>query len=225
MATREVTTVHATEVESAILEAARDLLAEKGLQGLSMRQVADLVGVSATAIYHYFENKDELVRRVVQLGFHQFGEYLKEAAETHPRGSLERVRALGEAYLQFALENQTYFRVLFSIQHPAPASLDELPEGGGYGLLRQAVVDAVSAGTMREADPDVVVMYLWSIAHGLLTLTMACDLERCPEFGPGSRRRTPVELFRAFELLVRDGIAAPAGERASQGDRIVLQGD
>jgi AcrR family transcriptional regulator len=206
------------EVETAILEAARDLLAEKGLQGLSMRTVAERVGVSATAIYHYYENKDALVGSVVRSGFHRFGEYIAQAMTPHPAGSLERVRAVGEAYLRFALENQAYFRVLFSLQHPDPHSLEDLPEGGGYGLLRQAVVEAMDAGTMRRVDPDLMVMFLWSLTHGLLTISMACRIDQCPEFGQDTAARTPLELFHAFGPLVREGIvgaeaAAAAAER------------
>ena len=77
------------ETEAAIVNAARNLLAEGGLDALSMRLVADRVGLSATAIYHYFENKDALVRRVVSDGYRRFGEYALIAADRHPRGSLE----------------------------------------------------------------------------------------------------------------------------------------
>lgn len=198
------------DVESAILEAARDLLADKGLPGLSMRTVAERVGVSATAIYHYFENKEALVERVVQRGFRRFGEYIGQAMRAHPRGSLERVRAVGEAYLQFALENHAYFRVLFNLQRDHPHTLEDLPEGGGYGLLRQAVVDAMDSGAMRAIDPDLMVMYLWSLTHGLLTISLACQIEHCPEFPREDAPRTPLELFRAFGPLVRDGVLGTA---------------
>ncbi len=194
--------------EHAIVESARDILADQGMEALSMRSVAERVGVSATAIYHYFENKDELVGRVVRQGFQQFGEYLETVASQHPRGSLERVRAIGHGYLEFALEHQAYFRVLFGLHHQHPHALEDLPEDGGYRLLRQAVQEAIDAGTMRRADPDLMVMYLWSVAHGLLTISMACRIDRCPEFNHDSIARGPIDLFEAFGPLVRDGVAA-----------------
>jgi AcrR family transcriptional regulator len=202
------------DVEGAILEAARDLLAEKGLQGLSMRTVAERVGVSATAIYHYFENKQELVERVVRRGFQRFGEYIEQAMRAHPRGSLERVRAVGEAYLQFALENHAYFRVLFNLQRPDAHMIEDLPEGGGYGLLRQAVVDAMESGAMRSVDPDLMVMFLWSLTHGLLMISLACQIEHCPEFESDTIARTPLELFHAFGPLVREGVLGAAAMTA-----------
>jgi AcrR family transcriptional regulator len=211
MSANETVTRRSADVEATILVAARDVLAQRGLEGLSMRAVAERVGVSATALYHYFENKDALVERVVQSGFQRFGEYLQQAGERHPRGSLERVRALGEAYVRFALENQAYFRVLFSLRPGHPQRIADLPDGGGYGLLRTAVVDAMAAGTLRRADPDLVVMYLWSMTHGLLTIAMACRIEECPELGPAVTGRQPLDLFKAFGTFVRDGLAQQPG--------------
>ena len=111
------------------------------------------VGLTATAIYHYFDSKDELVTRVVQSGYHRFGEYLSQAADHHPVGSLERLLALGDAYVRFALENQEYFRVLYNIQ-TRPRELKELPGGGGYDLLRGCVAEE------KRAEPwEVVFTY------------------------------------------------------------------
>ena len=66
------------ETEAMILDAARGLLAEGGLPALSMRVVAERVGLSATAIYHYFDGKDDLVSSVVRGGYQRFGVYLHE---------------------------------------------------------------------------------------------------------------------------------------------------
>jgi AcrR family transcriptional regulator len=200
------------EVEGTILDASRDLLAQGGVEGLSMRLIADRVGISATAIYHYFSGKDELIHRVVERGFRQFGEYLRAAADAHPRGSLARVQALGEAYLRFAFENEASFRVLFNIQRSdPPRTLEDLPDGGGYGLLRQAVVDAMEAGVMRRADPDLVVLFLWSLTHGLITISLACRIQDCSEH---QLNHDPNELLTAFGTFIRNGIRAPASPAA-----------
>jgi AcrR family transcriptional regulator len=212
-----VTTRRGAESEQAILDAAGDVLAHEGVDALSMRSVAERVGMSATAIYHYFANKEALVARVVEAGFERFGAYLTAAAELHPRGSVERLSALGEAYIRFALENEAYFKLLFSLQHAHPHTIDELPEGGGHGLLRSAVLDAMEAGAIRRVDPDIVVMYLWSVAHGLLTLSMSCRIEDCPEFEHGAVTFGPIELFQQFSPFVRRGIAAGDDEGEGGG--------
>ena len=172
----------ASDTETAILEAARDLLAEGGLEVLSMRGVATRVGVSATAIYNYFENKQALVKRVVTQGFERFTGYLRDAIVDLPVGSAERLKALGAAYIRFALENREYFRVIFASHAETPQDIEELPEGGGYELFRQTVVDAMEAGTIRETDPDLVVLYLWTHVHGLVTLLLTCEPDaRCEQ--------------------------------------------
>jgi AcrR family transcriptional regulator len=192
-----------SETEAAILEAARDLLAEGGLEALSMRAVAARVGLSATAIYNYYENKGDLVRRVVHTGFERFAGYLRAAVAELPLGSRERLRAVGKAYLRFALENREYFRVIFAA-HGKVGDFEELPDGGGYPLFRQTVVEAMEAGTIRQADPDLVVLYLWTHVHGLVTLLLAFDPDaRCEHTG---EPLTGPELFERFADFVYQGL-------------------
>ena len=194
------------DLEAGIIDAARDLLAEGGLAAVSMRSVADRVGVSATALYHYVEGKQDLVDRAVRSAFSRFGEYMESAMRRHPEGSLERVRALGEAYMSFALENIACFRVIFSIQIPDPRDLEDLPGGGGYPLLRRAVVDAMAAGVIRPGDPDLVSVYLWSTVHGLVTLALACRFRGCEDCGDDP---TPQDLLRGFRPFIEDGLRVP----------------
>jgi hypothetical protein len=98
-------------------------------------------------------------------------------------------------------------------------SLEDLPEGGGYGVLREAVVDAMEAGNMRKVSPDLMVLYLWSIAHGVFTLSMACKLDHCPEFDTEQAARSPLDLFRAFAPIVIQGIASGSVSKTDDGDR------
>lgn len=197
--------LRSAETEAAIIEAARNIVAENGSSALAMRTVAERVGLSATAIYRYFDGKDDLLGRVVRLGYERFGQYLTEAAEQHPAGSLERLFALGDAYVRFAFENQEYFRVLYNMQK-RPRNLEELPGSGGYDLLRGCVVEAMEAGNLRAGDPDVVAHYLWMSVHGLVTLTLACNIE-CAECAMlKDPPNEAVELFRGFVPFLTDGL-------------------
>ncbi len=196
------------DTEAAIYEAARDILAEGGLEALSMRALAARVGTTPTAIYHYFQNKEELVERVVVRGFREFEARLRRAIDEHSVGSLDRLAAIGEAYLRFAIEHQQYFKITFGMAG-CPRELDDVPARGGYDVLRQCVVDAMEAGTIRQDDPDMVALYLWSVVHGLVTIFMACECEslledtaiRIPEGEP------PVgHLFQQFRAFVENGL-------------------
>jgi len=213
--------VRSRETETAILEAARDLLAEGGLDALSMRAVAAKVGLSATAIYHWFQGKEDLVDRVVIHGFQRSEAYMWKSIEDFPAGSMERVAALGEAYIRFALENREYFKIIFAIQTPAPRHIDDVPGQGGYRVLRQCVVEAMEAGNIRRGDPDLVVLYLWSLVHGLVTIFMACDpKDLLVEAGCCSdvdEKELTIGLFERFNELVRQGLQ-PAGVRGGSRD-------
>ena len=208
------TTGETRGAEAAMLDATRELLVAGGLEALSMRAVAERVGVSATAIYHHFANKQALVDRVVHDAFERFGTEMAQAAALHPKGSLERVQALGQGYVRFAVENETYFRVIFSIAAPHPKELDELPHGGGYPLLRQSIVDAMASGAMRETDPDLMAHYLWTHVHGIVTLALSCRLSQCPEC-QGAGMPIALELLHAFGPLLRDGIGPTVGGRVA----------
>lgn len=199
-----------------ILIATRDLIIEQGLQSTSMSQIARRAGVGMGTIYNYFENKEDLVRRVVSLGFERFDGYLREAAAEWPRGSRERVRALGRAYLRFALENRQYFRVLFMMHGDLPEEIEELPQGGSYSLFRQSIVDAMEAGTICRSDPDLVVLYLWSSVHGLVGLLLSCGPDaRCRHSG---ERLSALELFADFGDLVYNGLRPRAARGGGDGE-------
>lgn len=207
--------VGSRETETAILEAARDLLAEGGLDALSMRAVAAQVGLSATAIYHWFQGKEDLVDRVVLHGFQRSEGYMREAIEDLPAGSMDRVAALGEAYIRFAHENREYFKIIFAIQTPAPRHIEDVPGQGGYRVLRQCVVEAMDAGNIRKMDPDIVVLYLWSLVHGLVTIFMACDpqemLAETGCFDDIDEKDLAIGLFERFRDLVRVGLEPELG--------------
>lgn len=205
------------ETEAAIVEAALTILAEGGLSALSMRTVAERVGLSATAIYRYFDGKEDLVGRVVRTGYQRFGQFVAEAAEQHPVGSLERLFALGDAYVRFAFENQEHFRVLYNLQ-TRPRNIEELPGSGGYELLRRTVVDAIEAGNLRQGNPDVIAHYMWTSVHGLVTLALACNIECRDCSVVRDLPDSAVQLYRDFIPFLADGLRPGSGASAERGD-------
>lgn len=96
----------------AILDAAGALFLEQGYEGLSMRQIAERIGCSATTIYRYYENKDDLLFAIVLEGFMRFGKQLARASASSD-DPLERLKALGHAYIEFGLKNPIYYQLMF----------------------------------------------------------------------------------------------------------------
>src|SRR5215475_10010329 len=95
-----------------ILDAAGELFLEQGYEGFSMRRVAERIGYSATTIYRYYEDKDDLLFAVINEGFSEFARQLNEAAEG-VSSPLKRLEALGQAYIRFGLDNPVYYQMMF----------------------------------------------------------------------------------------------------------------
>src|SRR5688500_14212211 len=108
-----------TDARTRILDAARELFLEEGQGGVTMRSVADRVGVTATALYRHFESKDALVHAVIDGGFQTFGGYLYRSLKGAT--AAERMRLSGQAYLDFALEQPEMYRTLFMTPWPDSA--------------------------------------------------------------------------------------------------------
>ena len=94
----------------------------------------------------------------------------------------------------------------------AAVAAADLPGGGGYPLLRQCVVEAMDAGVMRRADPDLVSHFLWATVHGVVTLGLACRLAGCEGCRCEEGDVSPMDLFHAFGPLIRHGLEAPAAQ-------------
>src|SRR5215467_9981607 len=95
-----------------ILDAAGELFLEQGYEGFSMRRVAERIGYSATTIYRYYEDKDDLLFAVVNEGFSEFARKLTEAAE-NVSDPVKRLEALWHAYVGFGLNNPVYYQMMF----------------------------------------------------------------------------------------------------------------
>ena len=154
-----------------LLEAARDLYAQHGPEGLSMRKVAQRVGVSATAIYRHYADKETLVMAVCEEGFRLFELSLMRGMRA--KAPLDRLRMTGQGYLDFALEHPSYYRVMFMAAHPEFKKLQQ-ESALAYSPSFQFLIDRVSecqrAGLLRQEDPQMTALSLWAHCHGLIAL-------------------------------------------------------
>ena len=167
-----------------IVRCARDLYLEGGLPGVSMRRVAACAGLSATAIYRHFRNKEELLIAVLEEGFRTFEQYMWNAlAGEDPE---ERFRSTGRAYLDFAIEQPQFYKVIFM----APTDqlgFTLLPEaarqqfGGTFQLLVDRIRECIDAGIFRSADPHMLATTTWAHAHGLASLYVSGQLHFCAD--------------------------------------------
>ncbi len=194
-----------------ILRATRKLLADRDYATLSMRSLAAEAGVTAGAIYKHFPGKQALVDHVLQASLREFELELLQALRPLPPGSFERIIALGEAYIRFALERTEQYKILFMPRRPRPVRLDSLPGEAGFKLLRQCVAEAMQAGAIRRGDPDMAAFFLWSRVHGIVLLWMACDFNGCLPLK--DEEMTPAKLFELSRVFMWEGFK-PSGAGA-----------
>jgi AcrR family transcriptional regulator len=171
-----------------IVEAARDIVSEEGLDALSMRAIAERIEYSPATIYLHFRDKDELLREVVLEGFQRMNDYgLEEFEKLGPEANpAEQHRAMGRAYARFALENTAYFRVMFELptvaQAPCPADCGEAEEGMGRraGQSWESMVGniqrAIDAGLLQMPNAERAAVISWGLIHGLTSLYLSGHL-------------------------------------------------
>jgi AcrR family transcriptional regulator len=147
----------------ALLAAAREILDENGLQAVGLRETARRVGVSATAAYRHFTNKEDLLASVAAQGFHE----LAEAMQSGTKGANPLVRG-GLAYIEFASQNRGLFRLMFG---------PVLAERSKYPALQaeSAGVEAMLVRGVTDLDPrslkdNLAAMAAWGLVHGLAHL-------------------------------------------------------
>lgn len=165
-----------------IIEAARDILSERGLDGLSMRSIAERIEYSPGTIYLYFRDKSELVGEVIRAGFERMGEYMEEevSAVGLEASPMEHHRAMGRAYAKFALENTAYFRVMFELPTvPNAGCMDDgetgCPGGTNPGLVGEIIQRATDEG-FYEGDMESWTLVAWGVIHGLTSLYLSGHL-------------------------------------------------
>lgn len=158
------------DLRSRISLSAQEIFLSEGVEGVSMRKVAERVGVTATAIYRHFRDKEELLDDIINSGLVILSQYLEPALKASD--PYRRLRGLTDAYLQFALEQPRYFDLAFLVRGPNRPMSEELERHNRatFKLAVEQVALCMENGTFRRADAIETAIQVWSTAHGLVTL-------------------------------------------------------
>jgi AcrR family transcriptional regulator len=161
-----------TQVRERILDAALEVFADKGVEGVTMRALADAIEYSAPVIYAHFRDKDAIIH---ELCHRQLRDLAKAFANFGALDPVERLRQIGYVYADFAVDHPSHFRFLFLMAHDLPED-EELakndPERNAVAFLRQTVKDGLAAGVFRPefTDADEIAQICWGAAHGFVAL-------------------------------------------------------
>ena len=155
-----------------ILAAAEDLLLETGdAEKVSIRALADAVGVTPPSIYLHFADKAALLRTVCENRFAELEAALVEAAPPD-EAPLDVLRRKGRAYVRFGTEHPEHYRLLFMLRHEG--GFEDFPVGAGAFLqLVQDVQHYMDAGVYAPGDAALVATSLWTTMHGITSLLIS----------------------------------------------------
>jgi AcrR family transcriptional regulator len=188
---------HHGNLREALIEAARQLIAERGTEGFTLIDAARLAGVSPAAPYRHFRDKDALLREVALAGFRRFAEGQSGALKQHA-DPLAAFRAMGLAYLAFARENPGAYAAMFAAW---PSSSAETPPGeSGFEALVSGLKAMIGDPPPHGVDPVRLACQVWALSHGVATLSAVGQLQR--GFGVDPQEL----LLEGVERLVRGAI-------------------
>lgn len=161
---------HHGDLRAACLRAARELLEEDGAGGLSMRAVARRAGVSATAPYRHFADREALVSAVAAQGYVELAGRLSSASPAPATG--DDLAAIAVAHVRFALDHPALFRTMF-VEPCDPTN----PERAEATSALTAYVTGIVVGVFPHADAEALPTAVWAFVHGLAMLHLDGKLD------------------------------------------------
>jgi AcrR family transcriptional regulator len=176
------TEIERQQLRTLIIDSARELFVTKGIEAVTMREIAKRIGYSATSIYLHFADKEAVLKAICDTDFLALATSQKNIMQiTDP---VERMYALGRGYAAFALTHPNHYRLMFMTAHapvsPAESSLiQHSAEQDAYFQLKSVVEAVHAAGCFRAElkDVDLIAQTIWAGMHGVcsLQITMSKD--------------------------------------------------
>ena len=203
---------HHGNLKEALVQAALDLIAQKGPAGFTFAEAARWAGVSPAAPYRHFRDRDELLANVAQQGFEQFEAQLSAAWDDGRPDTSTAFQRVGKAYLAFARDNPAYYSAMFESGVPVesnPALL--VASERAFAVIRAAAERMVALAPPGVPRPPALMMalHIWSMSHGVASLFAR---------GDAARRKLPMsaeDLLEAEVLIYLRGLGFPTGGQAA----------
>lgn len=191
------TSYHHGNLRAALLAAARERLVTADETALSLRELAQHVGVSVNASYRHFANKEALLTQIAADGFGELRQHMLARLQSQPRAdATQRLHLAGEAYIAFAQRAPGLFRLMFS--QKGRFESDEAfraASGAAFGVLVELAAEL--RGEPLDAPGAMkLAMGAWSLVHGYATFVLEGYLAALPE----AMRLDPAELVQMLRL-------------------------
>jgi AcrR family transcriptional regulator len=213
---------HHGDLRRELLDASVAIIREGGVESLSLRDVARRAGVSPAAPYHHFATKTDLLSAIALDGFAELRRVMSDARDAEEGGSpTARLRAIGEAYVRFAIDHPAHFHLMFRPAAPPPHHEGGAPSDA-FRMLLDAVREVVAVPEIgaRTTHPALVLLS-WSIVHGAAALVLDGPLANGNAELGVTAAQIPKLVTAALESLLVEGPPAkptpgPRGARTAR---------
>ncbi len=177
--------------QQAILQAALEIATEEGWQAVTIRRVAERIEYSPSALYKYFEDKEDILRTLLLQRFQHIVAVLERVAdqEQHPE---ERLLQMASAYWDFAWHQPTVYQLMFDLK----GKIHEVDEAkAAFLVVRSAIEQWSRVCGVKINDLDQAVEMIWATMHGFVALALA-------QYIPGGPTRAKETLMQAVSDLL-----------------------
>jgi AcrR family transcriptional regulator len=164
---------HHGDLKESLIASGIQILAKEGVKGLSLRAVAKLAGVSQTAPYRHFANKDALLAAIAEQGFRGLIQEVAAGIAKH-RNPDRQLEAAGVHYFRFATTHPEHIKIMFGglvDMGNDHAGLKKVSDEA-FGQLVGLINDGQEAGSFRQGNPVQSALAAWSMVHGLSLLLL-----------------------------------------------------
>jgi AcrR family transcriptional regulator len=195
------------DVRDRIRRIAERQIALHGPAAVSLRSIAAEMGWTAASLYRYFASKAELLDSVRAAANERFSQAI-EAAYDSSDDPWQRSRAIGDAYVDFALSQPAAYQLIFAYEQEDAEKSPELRQAEQRSKLTLTtyVRDMVEAGLL-DGDAELIAHAWWAAMHGLVVLRMSGKLDDSPPFG--TLRRAAVSMIMRG-VRMRDSAEPPS---------------
>lgn len=169
---------HHGDLKNALIKAGVQILSKEGVGGLSLRKVAQRAGVSHSAPYAHFSDKQSLIAAISTEGFKQLYAELDAAISAHPGNPKRQLQEGAWAYVQFALNNTDTFKIMFSGALEKEKEYADFVEISHktFNLVAEIVRAGQDARILRSAPPEIMAVAVWGQVHGIISLLLEAQI-------------------------------------------------
>lgn len=167
-------TYHHGDLKNALIKAGVEILAKEGIGKLSLRKVAQKAGVSHTAPYSHFSDKQSLIAAISTEGFQRLSKALDSAIKSNANNPKKQLIESAQVYVKFAVGNKDIFKIMFSSalekekDYPAFVEISQKT----FHQVVEIVEACQEAGVIKSGDADVLAVIIWGQVHGIIALAI-----------------------------------------------------